>query len=298
MRSAISLARAFDDPKPRKIREVVADTEVPQSFASQILADLVRAGLASSKAGREGGYRLTRPPAEISVLEVIEASEGPLRSNRCALGEGPCRWDSVCPLHETWTEATSVLRDLLERTDLATLAARDRDIEEGAYPTPGYAHRARPTAVPVEDGVQIELPLPAVEAGLRGAERHLGRIVRDAARTALADGAGGARPPRVSEVSLSPAGTARSRPGGAGYLLGWRVDAPPAAGRLEADLSVASIDPERSEIRVEGTWYHDSLSGPAPVAVELQATSGKMMRMFLRGLAGLLERPAVGPVRR
>ena len=110
MRSAIALARAYESGAPRKIREVVADTEVPRTFASQILADLVRAGLAVSRAGRDGGYRLSRPPAEITVLQVVEAAEGSLRAERCALGDGPCRWEAVCPLHETWTKATARAR--------------------------------------------------------------------------------------------------------------------------------------------------------------------------------------------
>ena len=129
MRSAICLARAFERGEGRKIREVVAETDVPKTFASQILADLVRAGLAASKAGREGGYRLVRPPDAVSVLEVVEAAEGPLRAERCALGAGPCRWDAVCPLHETWTAATGALRELLATTTLAELAERDAAIE-------------------------------------------------------------------------------------------------------------------------------------------------------------------------
>jgi Rrf2 family protein len=137
VRSAISLARAFEEGVPRKIREVVGETEVPQTFASQILADLVRAGVASSRAGRNGGYWLARAPEDISVLEVVEAAEGPLHAERCALGEGPCRWESVCPLHETWSEATAMLRQVLAATTLAEVAARDRSIEDGDIPDSG-----------------------------------------------------------------------------------------------------------------------------------------------------------------
>ncbi|HUZ19884.1 MAG TPA: Rrf2 family transcriptional regulator [Acidimicrobiales bacterium] len=141
VRSAIALARALERGNAIKIREVVADTKVPTTFASQILADLVRAGLASSKAGRDGGYRLERPPEEITVLEVVEAAEGPLRAERCALAEGPCRWDAVCPLHETWSAATAALREVLAATTLADLAQRDRLIEGGAYAVPVDSHR-------------------------------------------------------------------------------------------------------------------------------------------------------------
>jgi Rrf2 family protein len=141
VRSALCLARAYGSGGYRKIREVVAEVDVPQTFASQILADLVHAKLATSKAGKDGGYRLVRAPALISLLDVIEAGEGPLRAERCALGDGPCRWEAVCPLHETWGAATAALRDTLAGTSLATLAARDEAIEAGTYPVPTNSHR-------------------------------------------------------------------------------------------------------------------------------------------------------------
>jgi Rrf2 family protein len=141
VRSAISLARAYPLGESRKIREVVAEMDIPQTFASQILADLVRADLATSKSGRDGGYRLTRPPEDISLLEVVEAGEGHLHAERCAIGEGPCRWDSVCPLHETWVMAAEALRESLSTQSLAEVASRDTALEAGVYPTPADSHR-------------------------------------------------------------------------------------------------------------------------------------------------------------
>lgn len=143
VRSAICLAKAYDSGASVKLREVVVDTDVPRTYASQILGDLVRAGLAVSKAGRDGGYRLVRSPSEITVLEVVEAAEGPLRSERCALGDGPCRWEAVCPMHETWIGATAALRDTLAATALSQLAERDLEIASGAG-APADSHRARP----------------------------------------------------------------------------------------------------------------------------------------------------------
>lgn len=141
MRSSLCLARAFEAGQSRKLREIVAEMGIPSTFAPQILADLVRAGLATSRAGKEGGYRLSRSPAGISVLEVVEAAEGTLRSGRCALGEGPCRWSAVCPVHETWVTATEALRDVLASVTLADLVRRDREIEVGGHPVPADSHR-------------------------------------------------------------------------------------------------------------------------------------------------------------
>ncbi len=139
MRAAIALARSYDTGSPRKIRELVADTAVPRTFASQILGDLVRARLALSRAGRDGGYWLTRPPSQISALEVIEAAEGPLHAERCAFGEETRRWEDAGPLHARWSAAIGQLRDLLGKTSLAELAASDAAAGAGGAGPPGDA---------------------------------------------------------------------------------------------------------------------------------------------------------------
>ena len=300
MRSAIFLARAFGEAGNRKIREVVADTNVPTTFASQVLADLVRAGLATSRSGREGGYRLTRPPGEITVLEVVEAAEGPLRAERCALGEGPCRWEAVCPLHETWSEATVMLRDLLARTTLAEMASRDAAIEAGTYSAPADSHRLHRASVAVSDVVQVELSTTEARLALARSARHLGGLAK-AAIFGASGGAGGTaseRPQRGArptvEATLAPAGQGAGEEGAAGdrYLLAWRALGAQGekSSRFEADLFVNALDAERSELRVEGTWYQDEV-GSALGPAELEGRARRTLRAFLRSLAWELEVP-------
>ncbi|MHB8438771.1 MAG: RrF2 family transcriptional regulator [Acidimicrobiales bacterium] len=296
MRSAISLARTFEQGAWRKIREVVADTEVPATFASQILADLVRAGLAHSKAGRDGGYRLSRAPSDISVLEVIEAGEGPLQAERCALGEGPCRWDAVCPLHETWSKATVALRKLLGDTSLAEVAARDAAIEAGTYQAPADSHRAHPLAVNVVDVVQVELATPEVHARLARSASALGSLATRAAAEAMFDQDPSAAHLPVAEVSMVLTGDANPNESSEDrrYLLAWRIPGPPRAARLEAELSVGAIDPERSEVRVDGIWRQDARPDFEALlgAPELERRAHRTLRLFLAQLARTLEQVA------
>jgi Rrf2 family protein len=305
MRSAISLAQAFDDGTPRKIREIVADTAVPQTFASQILADLVRAGLAISKAGRDGGYRLSRRPAEISVLEVIEAGEGPLRAERCALGEGPCRWEAVCPLHETWIQATVVLRELLAGTTLAEIAARDHAIEAGTYEIPADSHRSHPVAVALADVVQVEVCASEMHRALVRVAPRLDRIVAGAvAEMSAADAAadpevvpGRTRPSaQVAEASLAPLGSqvAGETPDLTRYLLTWRLTGTGPASRLEAELSVTPVDAERSEVRADGTWRQFPDGIALLGAAELERQARRTLRVVLRHLARFCEEPPGG----
>lgn len=143
VRAAICLAGAYgDDRAYRKIREVAAAMELPPSYTPQVLGILAKAGLAEAKAGRDGGYRLSKSPEAISLLEVVEAAEGELVSTRCALRGGPCHWDDVCALHPAWTKASEAIRGSLGRTSLAEVAAVDRDLAAGKYvATPPKGHR-------------------------------------------------------------------------------------------------------------------------------------------------------------
>ena len=299
MRSAIALARAFEGGKPRKIREVVADTEVPRTFASQILADLVRAGLAVSRAGRDGGYRLSRSPGDISVLEVVEAAEGPLRAERCALGEGPCRWEAVCPLHETWTEATARLAELLAGTSLAELAARDAVIEAGEYPVPVDAHRSYAHAVTLSDLVQVELPAPVVQRVLdarRNWSAALGAAVHEVGEL---EGAASRPPPLVADCSIEPL-VAGGAAGAVSYLLAWRLSEPGGRSHFEGELNVDPVDADRCEMTVSGTWHQDSDDGSPATTEALGARARRVLRGVLRRVAREVEespqRPAEGSV--
>ena len=99
-----------------------------RSYTPQVLGMLARAGLAESRPGRGGGYRLARPPSEITMLEVVEAAEGALGNVTCPLSGGPCRWDDACAVHPTWSEVSASVRGVLERTSLEQVAREDREL--------------------------------------------------------------------------------------------------------------------------------------------------------------------------
>jgi Rrf2 family protein len=323
VRSALSLARAYESGESRKIREVVAEMDVPATFASQILSDLVRAGLATSKAGKSGGYRLARRPEEVRLIDLVEAAEGPLRAERCALGDGPCRWGEVCPLHETWQEASAALREVLARTSLADVVARDRALEAGTYPAPSDSHRHSPRQFALRDTVQVELPLAVVVAELEAAPSWISARAAAAAQAADSlrraidptgpDWLGGVRPsvrlartdvtPRPSEpvVGRKPTEVARiespavaSRAVEAGEVTGARFhldwDATSArelSSRLEADLDVIALDGSRVEVRAAAV-----VRPPVDVAGSdalFERIARMLLREFLRQLARELE---------
>lgn len=125
VRAAVSLARNYGNGY-HKIREISEDMALPSRYTPQILTMLARAGLAEARAGRGGGYRLSRRPEIITLLEIVEAAEGRLRTDRCTLRGGPCQWDNACPIHSAWVAAGSALRESLAAVTLADVAREDK----------------------------------------------------------------------------------------------------------------------------------------------------------------------------
>src|SRR5215217_6832497 len=135
VRAALCLARAAGDGRYVKIREVAGTMALPASYTPQVLR-----GLAEARAGRDGGYRLTRPPGEVALLEVVEAAEGTFTLERCILRGGPCRWEQACAVHAAWSAAMQACRDSLRRTTLADLVRTDEQLAAGGQVTPAPAH--------------------------------------------------------------------------------------------------------------------------------------------------------------
>ncbi len=99
---------------------------IPVRFLPQVLGDLQRAALVQSAPGRAGGYRLAKPAASISLLDVIEAVEGESRRRTCVLRGGPCGTDGHCDVHDAFFRGQEAMLRALADTSLESLAARSR----------------------------------------------------------------------------------------------------------------------------------------------------------------------------
>lgn len=118
----------------RKAEDIARDRDIPRSYLAHLLADLVRAGIVTSHAGRRGGYQLARPPAAIDLLAVVEVAEGAVTSAHCVLRGGPCPNDDHCGIHEPWARAQAALRDALRATSFADVATVDALLAERPPP--------------------------------------------------------------------------------------------------------------------------------------------------------------------
>jgi Rrf2 family protein len=93
-----------------------------QAFLAQVMGPLVREGWVHSEPGPHGGYSLGEDLASLSMLEVIEAIEGPTDTGDCALRGGPCPGTETCALHDAWVPARRALLDRLAATPVAIAA--------------------------------------------------------------------------------------------------------------------------------------------------------------------------------
>jgi Rrf2 family transcriptional regulator, iron-sulfur cluster assembly transcription factor len=105
----------------RRIADAMA---IPVRFLPQVLTDLQRAGLVEALPGRAGGYRLSRDPATISLLDVIEAVEGDSRRRACVLRGIPCGADGHCDVHDVFFEGQEAMLRTLAASTLAEVAGR------------------------------------------------------------------------------------------------------------------------------------------------------------------------------
>lgn len=90
-------------------------------FVPQVLSPLVERGWISSEPGPTGGYSCRVSLTDVSVLDVIEAVEGPTENGRCVLEDRPCSGDERCALHVPWVAARAELLDSLAQTSVATI---------------------------------------------------------------------------------------------------------------------------------------------------------------------------------
>jgi len=129
----LELAAHYGNGDPVRIRRIAERHDVPPRFLVQILLQLKGAGLVDSVRGAAGGYRLIRPPEEVSlgqVMEVVDTgSSNGNGHNTAASAESPM----VRVLTQTWRDVSSVQREMLGEITLAQLVERSRTQQEQMY---------------------------------------------------------------------------------------------------------------------------------------------------------------------
>jgi Rrf2 family protein len=115
---AVAELAAADGEKPVKAERVATAQGIPLNFLENILGELRHAGV-----GADGGFRLARPAAEVTIADVIRAVEGPLASVRGGPPEDARYAGAASALPSVWIAVRANLRRVLETTTVADLAA-------------------------------------------------------------------------------------------------------------------------------------------------------------------------------
>ena len=106
---------ALNAGKVAMVDEISRATDTPKSFIAKILQKLTRGGFVKSYRGVKGGFTLSRPPGEITLLDVIRAVQGPVAMNACALDKKICSRSATCAIHPVWIEIRKEVEDILKK---------------------------------------------------------------------------------------------------------------------------------------------------------------------------------------
>lgn len=121
VRAAVELAAAGGEA--RKVSQIAAAQNIPPRFLENILLALRRAGLVQSRRGTDGGFRLSRPPEEITIASVLRAVEGPIANVQGVAPDQVAYSGSAAALRDVWVAVRASLRGVLERVTLADVAS-------------------------------------------------------------------------------------------------------------------------------------------------------------------------------
>jgi len=116
---------AADDARLFASNDLSNATHIPSPTVSKVLQALLGAGLLESIRGAKGGYRLSRPAAEVSVREIIDCFEGHIALTECNMDDGECEQLPFCATQNNWKRINEAVRDALDSISLKDMTEKD-----------------------------------------------------------------------------------------------------------------------------------------------------------------------------
>jgi len=127
VRAVLYLAQLGPEKKAAT-SQIAQEQQIPPSFLAKIVSQLSVAGLLQTSRGARGGVTLAKAPEEISLLEVVEAIDGPILLNECVASSGVCTFGDSCPMRPIWCDAQSVLVNRLRTTSFQEFIKNGKDL--------------------------------------------------------------------------------------------------------------------------------------------------------------------------
>ncbi len=110
--------------KPATLTDIATRQTISLSYLEQLFARLRKAGMVTGVRGPGGGYKLSRPAADINIADIIEAVDEPVDSTKCG-GEGNCQEGLPCLTHDLWMGLSDQIRSYLQNISLGELLERE-----------------------------------------------------------------------------------------------------------------------------------------------------------------------------
>ncbi len=120
LRAATYIAH-HDEDEPVLAKDIAENTNVPLKYLQKILRDLVRNGLLVSARGIGGGFRLSRQPAKVHLVDILSPFDDATQKMSCPFGNPECGGSNPCPVHNRWKRVVESYRTFLQTTTLGHL---------------------------------------------------------------------------------------------------------------------------------------------------------------------------------
>ena len=135
LKAVLELSFRFGEG-PVSISQIAKAQAIPARFLEAILAQLKRGGFVASRRGNEGGYILARPPAEVSVGDVLRVLQGPPLSTLCANHpQAECPHGPDCMFVKLWERACAAVETVYDSTNFQQMTERYRAASRAKVPT-------------------------------------------------------------------------------------------------------------------------------------------------------------------
>jgi len=104
------------------VDEIARSMSIPKSFLAKIVQKLAKAGIVKSYRGMKGGFQLAKEPAKLNLYDVIEAIQGEVFINRCAVDNKFCSRRARCAIHPIWKVIGQRLMEQLKEYNFEVLS--------------------------------------------------------------------------------------------------------------------------------------------------------------------------------
>ena len=113
------------------LKDVAARQDISEKYLWHLVNPLKNAGLIHSTRGAHGGYTLARPPAEITLKDILTILEGPMCLVECTEAPSLCERSNGCIAREVWAEVTSKMLEALDAFSLESMVEKQKDRQGG-----------------------------------------------------------------------------------------------------------------------------------------------------------------------